>query len=165
MKMKRTNQGFTLIELIIVIVILGILAVTASPRFLDLQGDARISTLEGVQAAVQGGSQIAYSKALIEGQTGDTGSFDLDGDGAADALVHGYPDANAIGAVIEADDFTVVFIDDTARVYPSDLDAATGGDTATAFTEGANHDACYVEYEESTASGEAPEVDIETSGC
>ncbi|HAA96802.1 MAG TPA: type II secretion system protein, partial [Alteromonas macleodii] len=47
MQKVSTQQGFTLIELIIVIVLLGILAVTAAPKFLNLQDDARDSVLQG----------------------------------------------------------------------------------------------------------------------
>ncbi|ACJ27327.1 MSHA pilin protein MshA [Shewanella piezotolerans WP3] len=51
--MNKQN-GFTLIELVVVIIILGILAVTAAPKFINLQGDARVSTLQGMKAAIQG---------------------------------------------------------------------------------------------------------------
>ncbi|MGS0728942.1 type II secretion system protein, partial [Shewanella sp. 0m-11] len=51
--MQKQN-GFTLIELVVVIIILGILAVTAAPKFINLQSDARASALQGVKGAIQG---------------------------------------------------------------------------------------------------------------
>ncbi|MEL4286710.1 type II secretion system protein [Shewanella xiamenensis] len=65
--MKR-QQGFTLIELVVVIIILGILAVTAAPKFINLQSDARKSTVEGVKAALQGSNTLIYSKAALAGK-------------------------------------------------------------------------------------------------
>lgn len=61
------KNGFTLIELVIVIVILGILAVTAAPRFLNLQTDAKNSALEGLKGAIESGLAIGYSKMAIAG--------------------------------------------------------------------------------------------------
>lgn len=73
--MKRQG-GFTLIEMVVVIVILGILAVTAAPRFLNLQGDARASTLEGLKGAINGATGIVYGKAAVKGQEQVDGSTD-----------------------------------------------------------------------------------------
>ncbi|OZS41979.1 type II secretion system protein [Photobacterium sanguinicancri] len=61
------QKGFTLIELVIVIVVLGILAVFAAPRFLNIQSDARIATLQGFQGALQGADGIVFGKAVIQG--------------------------------------------------------------------------------------------------
>jgi len=65
---NQTQKGFTLIELVVVIIILGILAVTAAPKFINLQSDARVSALQGIRAAIQGANSLVYSKAAISGQ-------------------------------------------------------------------------------------------------
>lgn len=64
--MKKV-QGFTLIELIIVIVILGILAVTSAPKFLNLADDAKTARLQGLQAAMESALDISHSKLVLQG--------------------------------------------------------------------------------------------------
>ena len=94
--MKRQG-GFTLIELVVVIVILGILAVTAAPKFLNLQSDARASSLQGLKGAMSGAAGIVYGKAAINGVE------QLAGQEVDDIKVEfGYPDAtvDGIGAAV-----------------------------------------------------------------
>ena len=61
------SSGFTLIELIVVIVILGILAVSAAPRFINLQSDARAATLKALMGAVKSANSMILGKAVIHG--------------------------------------------------------------------------------------------------
>ncbi|CDT13631.1 type II secretion system protein [Vibrio coralliirubri] len=63
----KQAKGFTLIEMIVVIVVLGILAVTAIPKFMDVQSEARTAVLQGVGGAVKSANGIVYGQASIQG--------------------------------------------------------------------------------------------------
>ncbi len=104
----RRQSGFTLIELVTVIVILGILAVTAAPRFLNLQSDARVSVLNGLKGTVKSAVAMVYGRAILAGKDLVPAGAAICAEqsaGAAEAcdpsreiaLVWGKPDATAEG--------------------------------------------------------------------
>ncbi len=114
--MRAKQTGFTLIELVIVIVILGILAATALPRFVNLQADARNAKVRGAEGAIRGAAAIAHATFLARG-VAPAGSINMDG--VTINLCNGYPVANSNDGITDA----------------AQLDE-TGGDWALGGTQG-----------------------------
>lgn len=67
--MLKSKKGFTLIELVMVIVILAILAAVAIPRFIDLRSDAQSATARGIASAVVGTASMLHAQYVIRGST------------------------------------------------------------------------------------------------
>ncbi len=117
--MRKSSGGFTLIELIVVIVILGILAVTAAPKFMNLQGDAKAASLKGVQAALNSAKAMVYARALLNSSE-KKATATVTVNGATVNIVYGYPKATQadLGAVLDID-FTndYVLVEETGKAH------------------------------------------------
>lgn len=172
------QRGFTLIELIIVVIILGILAVTAAPRFLDLTDEARTSTMQGIYGAVKSTTQISRAALLLnERQTvqleGVTVQFvDNDASPAVSELAaNGYPHAEEVCALAGLSQ-----IDGTAaagQVGVSNAEDAgdsisctvTGTTLVISDTAAPTPANCTVTYVEAASANSAPAITINTAGC
>lgn len=97
MKLLQAKQsGFTLIELIVVILILGIMSAVAIPQFVNLQADARSSVMGGVEGTIRSAATLVYSRSLIDGTEGLASSSVTLPSGAV-TTANGYPTADLAG--------------------------------------------------------------------
>ena len=141
--MKTRQHGFTMIELIVVIVILGILAAVALPRFTDIQGDARTAKLNAARGAVQAASGMIHGTVLVRGGVADTGGCAGAATNATNApsaagtvcteaglvnIINGYPTADALG-IVNAAGLTSTFFPAATTVAAANTALASEGYT------------------------------------
>lgn len=147
--MRRQQSGFTLIELIVVVVILGILSAFAVPRFFNLSGEARYANLEAVAGSLRSAAALAHSKQLAGGLGA---AVSITWGSNTVTMINRYPRSSAAGitaALESTSGFTIT--------YSGDGSLATH--TATFAADGASG-TCQVVYTPPASTSATPTITI-----
>ena len=143
--MDKAQKGFTLIELVVVITILGILAAFAFPRFAALEVEARAATVDSLGGSIRSATALAHSLSLVQGSPGSVLM-----EGQSIIMTFGYPDNASIDNTLT--DFSGF--------------ALVGGPPVTFTPTGVGTPgSCQVKYDESTAAGNPPTITVDSSDC
>jgi MSHA pilin protein MshA len=143
--MRTRVRGFTLIELVVVITILGILSAFAVPKFLSLDKQARIAALQGLQGSVRSAAALSHSLYLANGGTA------VVIDGATITMANGYPNAADTGIPATLQDITGFTYTASSGLF-SKVGAPTPANCSFTYT--------------AAASGSSPTISaLDTTGC
>lgn len=115
MEMNKQQSGFTLIELVMVIVILGILAAVAVPKFIDLEGEARQASVNGIAGSLGSAAAVNYAARSVSASAGVAVTNCTDISGALQGGLSGY--TITAGAIAAGATATCTVADDDDGTY------------------------------------------------